>query len=73
MTEKISTKQGWSHPAADESWQHGYPQEFQDFMESLYHGREPLSGLALARDTIVTLYSGYLSAARGGAEVAIAE
>jgi predicted dehydrogenase len=71
VTEKISTKQGWNHPAPDESWQHGYPQEFQDFMESIYHGREPLSGIELARDTIATLYAGYLSAERAGAEVEV--
>jgi predicted dehydrogenase len=71
IVEKTSTKQGWSHPAPDEGWQHGYPQEFQDFMESIYHDREPLSGIALARDTIATLYAGYLSVERGGSEVAI--
>ena len=71
VVEKTSTKQGWSHPAPDEGWQHGYPQEFQDFMESIYHDREPLSGIALARDTIATIYAGYLSVERGGAEVAI--
>ncbi len=71
VIEKTSTKQGWSHPAPDEGWQHGYPQEFQDFMESIYHNREPLSGIELARDTIATLYSGYLSVERGGAEVAV--
>jgi predicted dehydrogenase len=71
VTEKLGTKQGWSHPAPDESWQHGYPQEFQDFMESLYHDREPLSGMELARDTIAVIYSGYLSAERGGLEVEI--
>ena len=54
VVEKISTKQGWSFPAPDEGWQHGYPQEFQDFMESIYHDREPLSGIELARDTIAT-------------------
>ena len=70
--EKIGTKQGWSHPAPDEAWQHGYPQEFQDFMESIYHDREPLSGIELARDTITTIYAGYLSAERGGAEVQVA-
>ena len=69
--EKIGTKQGWSHPAPDEAWQHGYPQEFQDFMESIYHDREPLSGIELARDTITTIYAGYLSAERGGAEVQV--
>ncbi len=71
LVEKSSTKQGWSYPAPDEGWQHGYPQEFQDFMESTYHDREPLSGIALARDTIATLYAGYLSVERGGVEVAI--
>jgi predicted dehydrogenase len=71
VTEKIGTRQGWSHPAPDEAWQHGYPQQFQDFMECISTGREPLSGLALARDTIATIYAGYLSAERGGAEVAV--
>jgi predicted dehydrogenase len=71
ITEKLGTKQGWSHPAPDEAWQHGYPQEFQDFMESIYHDREPLSGMELARDTIAVIYSGYLSAERGGLEVQV--
>ena len=71
VTEKLGTKQGWSSPAPDEDWQHGYPREFQDFMESIYFNREPLSGGALARDTIAVLYSAYLSAERRGAEVEI--
>lgn len=71
VTEKIGTKQGWSHPAADEDWQHGYPQEFQDFAECIRDGREPLAGGELARDTIAVLYSAYLSAERRGAEVEI--
>src|SRR4029077_17414732 len=71
VTEKIGTKEGWSNPAPDEAWQHGYPQEFQDFMESIFFGREPLSGIELARDTIAVLYTGYLSAERHGAEVGI--
>ncbi|MGC2299589.1 MAG: Gfo/Idh/MocA family oxidoreductase [Acidobacteriaceae bacterium] len=71
VTEKIETKQGWSHPAPDEAWQHGYPQEFQDLMESIAAGREPMAGAALARDTMATLYSAYVSAERGGAETAI--
>lgn len=71
VTEKLGTKQGWSNPAPDEDWQHGYPREFQDFMESIYFNREPLSGGELARDTIAVLYSAYLSAERRGAEVEI--
>jgi predicted dehydrogenase len=71
VTEKIGTKQGWSHPAPDEDWQHGYPQEFQDFMEAIATDREPLSGAELGRDTIATLYSAYVSAERRGGEVGI--
>lgn len=71
VVEKIGTKQGWSHPAPDESWQHGYPQEFQDFMESIWQDREPLSGMTLARDTTAVLYSSYVSAERNGAETHI--
>jgi len=71
VTEKLGTKQGWSNPAPDEDWQHGYPREFQDFMESIFYQREPLCGGELARDTIAVLYSAYLSAERKGAEVEI--
>jgi predicted dehydrogenase len=71
VTEKIETKQGWSHPAPDEAWQHGYPQEFQDFMESIAAGHVPMAGAELAQDTMATLYSAYVSAERGGAETAI--
>jgi predicted dehydrogenase len=73
VVEKIGSKQGWSHPAPDESWQHGYPQEFQDFMESIWFDREPLSGIALARDTTAVLYSSYVSAELGGAETRVPE
>ena len=58
-------------PLPDEDWQNGYHHEFQDFMESIYHDREPLSGAELGRDSIAVLYSAYLSAERHGAEVAI--
>jgi predicted dehydrogenase len=71
VVEKIGTKQGWSNPAPDEGWQHGYAQEFQDFLECIAEDREPLSGLELALDTIAVLYTAYLSAERGGAEVEI--
>ena len=71
ITEKLGTKQGWSHPAPDEDWQNGYHHEFQDFMECIDQGREPLSGAELGRDSIAVIYSAYLSAERRGAEVAI--
>jgi len=40
-------------------------------MESIDAGREPLSEGELARDTVVVLYSAYLSAERRGSEVEI--
>ena len=33
VVEKIGTKEGWSHPAADEEWQQGFYGEIQDFLE----------------------------------------
>ncbi|HUK27910.1 MAG TPA: Gfo/Idh/MocA family oxidoreductase [Candidatus Acidoferrales bacterium] len=71
VTEKIGTKQGWTHPSPDEDWQHGYPHEFQDFVESISQGRTPLSGAELARDTVAALYSAYLSSERNGRDVEV--
>ncbi len=69
VVEKTGTKQGWSRPAPDEDWQHGYPREFQDFAEAIARDREPLAGAGLARDTVAVLYCAYLSAERRGTEV----
>jgi predicted dehydrogenase len=71
VVEKIGTKQGWSHPAPDEDWMDGYPQELQDFMECVYHKREPKCGATLAHDTVGVMYAAYLSAERHGTEVEI--
>jgi predicted dehydrogenase len=65
ITEKIETKAGWTFPQPDEDWMTGYPQEIQDFVESVAFGREPLSGGALARDVTAVIYAAYLSAAEG--------
>jgi predicted dehydrogenase len=71
VVEKIGSKEGWSHPAPDEDWMNGYPQELQDFMEAAYDDREPLCGALLARDTVAVMYSAYLSAERKGAEIRV--
>ena len=68
LTEKLGTKQGWSFPSPDENWMTGYPQELQDFMESLSQGREPQSNVELASDTVAVLYAGYVSAQDQGRE-----
>ena len=65
LVEKLETKAGWSAPQPDEDWMTGSTQEIQDFVEAIAHGREPLSGAALARDVIAVIYGAYLSAAEG--------
>ncbi|HEU4371785.1 MAG TPA: Gfo/Idh/MocA family oxidoreductase [Methylomirabilota bacterium] len=71
VVEKIGTKEGWSHPAADEEWQQGFYGEMQDFLECCATGRAPQSGATVAHDTVATLYAGYVSAERNGAEVPV--
>jgi predicted dehydrogenase len=71
VAEKIGSKQGWSHPAPDEDWMNGYPQQFQDFVEAVHEDREPLCGGLLARDTVAVMYAAYLSAARKGVEIRV--
>jgi predicted dehydrogenase len=71
VVEKIGTKEGWSHPAADEEWQQGFYGEVQDFLECCTSGRRPQSGAAIAQDTVATLYAGYVSAERAGQEAPV--
>lgn len=66
-----STDEGWLKMGIDENYLFGYKSEMQDALECLATGRQPISGIELAADTILTIYSGYLSAERGGQEVAI--
>lgn len=65
LHEKIETRTGWITAAPDEDWVRGYPQEMQDFMDAIAHGREPVSGLSLASDVVEVIYSAYLSAEEG--------
>jgi predicted dehydrogenase len=71
LIEKISSQEGWIPAAPDENWMLGYHHELQDFMTCIAEGREPVSGLDLAVDTILTIYAAYLSDERKGADVAI--
>ncbi|MDP6874014.1 MAG: Gfo/Idh/MocA family oxidoreductase [Alphaproteobacteria bacterium] len=68
VVEKIGTKQGWALTAPDEDHSHGFPQEIEAFYRAAAHGDDVESDSELAADTIATIYSGYVSAANGGAE-----
>ena len=65
INEKLSTKAGWNYPSPDEDWMGGYPQELEDFIDSILQGRQPISGLDLAEDTVRVIYSAYLAAEKG--------
>jgi predicted dehydrogenase len=65
ITEKVDRKTGWQYVCLEEEWTRGYQQEIQDFMECAASGRQPLSGLALAFETIKVNYAGYWAAEEG--------
>jgi predicted dehydrogenase len=65
ITEKVDRKTGWQYVCLEEEWTRGYQQEIQDFMECVATGRQPLSDLALAFETIKLNYAGYWAAEEG--------
>src|SRR5438128_2812329 len=65
ITEKVDRKTGWQYVCLEEEWTRGYTQEIQDFMECVATGRQPLSDLALAFETIKVNYAGYWAAEEG--------
>ncbi|MTJ83656.1 MAG: Gfo/Idh/MocA family oxidoreductase [Telmatospirillum sp.] len=65
FTEKVDRKTGWQFLCLDEEWTRGYVQEIQDFMECVAFGRQPLSGVDLAFETMRIHYAGYWSAEEG--------
>ena len=69
--EKIETRQGWTNMPPDEDWFTGYPQEIEAFYRTAAYGDPVESDSLLGADTISTIYSAYVSAERGGAEVGV--
>lgn len=71
VVEKTETKQGWSSISPDEGWFAGYQHEMDAFYRSAAFGEPVESNSSLASDVIATIYAGYVSAERKGAEVPI--
>jgi len=65
LAEKLETKAGWSHPAFDEEWLLGYPQELRDFVEAVKEDRSPMVDGRLGLDVIRVIYAAYQSAEEG--------
>jgi len=72
LVEKLTTNEGWIPASPEEGWSLGYGPEWRDFAKAIRAGGRPESDLDLAIDITVTLYAGYLSAERAGAETRIA-
>ena len=71
LVEKTETKQGWSSISPDEGWFAGYQHEMDAFYRSAAYGDAIESNSSLASDVIATIYAGYVSSERKGAEVGI--
>ncbi|WP_347156527.1 Gfo/Idh/MocA family protein [Pontibacter chitinilyticus] len=71
VVEKTETKQGWSSMSPDEGWFAGYQHEMDAFYRSAAYGDPVESNSRLAADVIATIYAGYVSSERKGAEVQI--
>ncbi|MDB5247494.1 MAG: oxidoreductase domain protein [Segetibacter sp.] len=71
VVEKTETKQGWSSISPDEGWFAGYQHEMNEFYKTAAYGGAIESNSSLAADVIATIYAGYVSAERKGAEVEV--
>ena len=71
VVEKTETKEGWAFTSPDEDWFTGYQHEMEAFYRTAAYGDALESDSMLAADTIATVYSGYLSAERKGAEIEV--
>lgn len=71
VVEKTETKQGWSSISPDEGWFAGYQHEMDAFYRSAAYNEPIQSNSMLAADVTATIYAGYVSADRKGAEETI--
>jgi predicted dehydrogenase len=71
VVEKTETRQGWSSISPDEGWFAGYQHEMDAFYRAAAYNIPIESNSILASDVIATIYAGYLSSEKKGAEVPI--
>ena len=62
---EVERKTARQYVCIEGEWTRGYVQEIQDFMECVATGRQPLSDLARAFETIKVNYAGYWAAEEG--------
>jgi predicted dehydrogenase len=71
LVEKVSSNEGWLAADPEHGWANGQYHEMRDFLSSILERRPPECGLDLAIDITLTIYAGYVSASRKGAEVEV--
>jgi len=53
---------GWTTPDYEWLWNNGYPQEMQDFIDSIRHGRQPVENADDGLAVLEIMLAGYYSA-----------
>lgn len=67
ISEMLPQKLGWNKVFVSDEIIRGYMGELQNFMETIYYDREPISSFDLAYQTMQVLYAAYLSGEEGRA------
>ena len=65
ISEMLPSKTGWNKPFLEDEIIRGYTDEMRDFIECVYHNKEPKSGFNIAYDTTKIIYAAYKSAELG--------
>ena len=65
IREKVETRAGWQLTNPNEDWMNGFPDELQDFCESIAYGRNPKGTIEIARDIVAVCYGAYVAAESG--------
>ncbi|MGD9494929.1 MAG: Gfo/Idh/MocA family protein [Armatimonadota bacterium] len=63
--EKASTTRGWSFTMYEESWNYGFPQEMQHFVDCILAGEQPLETGEDGRKVMEIIFAAYESAGTG--------
>jgi predicted dehydrogenase len=65
--EKAETTVGWTFTMYEESWNYGFPQEMQHFVDCVQRDEPPLVTAEDGRAVLEAIYAAYLSAGTGRA------
>ncbi|MBE6133382.1 MAG: Gfo/Idh/MocA family oxidoreductase [Erysipelotrichaceae bacterium] len=64
ISEMLQTKCGWNNPFVSDEIMRGYYAEMQDFMECIEQGKNPQSGIQIAKEVTKVIYEAYKNASK---------